>query len=502
MTVVATTAGKVRGLIEHATHDFRGIPYAQPPVGPLRFAAPVAHEGWDGVRDAVEFGPPPPQPARVSPTDEWLTVNVWTPDPDASGLPVMVWLYGGRFTTGASDEAECNGARLAAGGVVVVSLNYRIGAEGFMLIEGAVPNRGLLDQVLALHWVRDNIARFGGDPHNVTVFGESAGAASLTMLMVMPAAAGLFRRGIAESVPAFLFGADLATDIAGVIAGKLGRQPTVADLGEVAPQELADASAGIAYQDRWGYRLGVRRSQFGPVVDGEVLPDSPFRALVAGAGRGIELLIGHNRDEYNIVIYGSGGPESITPEDAEHALRSLPSDPDAAQAYRAAYPDADYRRLYQLVCSDFVYRMPTLHIAQAHAAGGGTTYLYEFCFDASPIAAAHTTEIPLVFGTLDSPVGSGLYGSSPTAASVSRELGRAWRAFATDGHPGWPAYDPVEQLTRVFDAESRTARYPEQVASDLGGLCIRPVHAALGDRRIYWSLGPSQRPRSPRRSGR
>jgi para-nitrobenzyl esterase len=464
MTVVATTAGKVRGTTQDGVHAFRGIPYAQPPVGPLRFAAPVAHEPWDGVRDAIEFGPPPPQPGRVTQTDEWLTVNVWTPDPDASGLPVMVWIYGGRFTTGASDEAECNGTRLAAGGVVVVSLNYRVGTEGFMLIDGAAPNRGLLDQVLALQWVRDNIASFGGDPHNVTVFGESAGAASLTMLMVMPAASGLFRRGIAQSVPAFLFGPDIAADVAGVIATKLGRRPTVAGIAEVAPQELADASSGIPYQDSWGYRLSVRRSQFGPVIDGVVLPDSPFRALAAGAGRRVELLIGHNRDEYNIVIYGSGGPESITPEESARALRSLPSTPDAAQVYRAAYPQADHRQLYQLVCSDFVYRMPTLHIAQAHAAGGGTTFLYEFCFDESPVAAAHTTEIPLVFGTLDSPVGLALYGSSPSAEMVSREMSGAWRSFATNGNPGWPAYNPVEQVTRVFDAPSGITSYPEQVS--------------------------------------
>jgi para-nitrobenzyl esterase len=280
----------------------------------------------------------------------------------------------------------------------------------------------------------------------------------------MPAAAGLFRRGIAESVPAFLFGMDLATDVATVIAGELGRRPTVADLAEVPPQQLADAIDGIAYQDRWGYGLRVRRSQFGPVIDGTVLRDSPFRALAAGAGRGIELLIGHNRDEYNFVIHENGGPDTITAEQADRALRSLPPIPDGAQAYRAGRPDSDDRQLYQLVCSDFVYRMPTLHIAQAHAAGGGTTYLYEFCFDASPIRAAHTTEIPLVFGTLDSPVGSALYGSAPGAEAVSREMTTAWRSFAKHGDPGWPAYDSVEQLTRVFDAQSRTTRYPEQAS--------------------------------------
>ena len=464
MTTVATRTGKVRGALQDGVHAFRGIPYAQPPVGPLRFAAPVPHDPWDGVRDAHEFGPPPPQPMRLTSSDEWLTVNVWTPDVGASRLPVMVWLYGGRFTTGASDESDCDGARLAAGGVVVVSLNYRVAGEGFMAIDGAVPNRGLLDQVAALQWVRDNIAGFGGDPDNVTVFGESAGAASMVTLMVMPAAAGLFHRGIAESVPAFLFGRDLAADVAAVIAEKLGRRATVSDLADVAPQTLADAVAGIEYQDRWGYALAVRRSQFGPVIDGEVLPDSPFRALAAGAGRGVDLLIGHNRDEYRYVIHANGGPHSVTAAQTDTALNSLPPTPAGAQAYRAAHPQADHAELYELVCSDFVYRMPTLHIAQAHTAGGGTSYLYEFCYDASPIGAAHTTEIPLVFGTVDSPIGSALYGSAPQAEAVSREMSAAWRAFATDGDPGWPAYEPMEQLTRVFDVSSTTARYPEQAS--------------------------------------
>ena len=145
----------------------------------------------------------------------------------------------------------------------------------------------------------------------------------------------------------------------------------------------------------------------------------------------------------------------------------MPPIPDGAQAYRAAHPQADHAELYELVCSDFVYRMPTLHIAQAHASGGGATYLYEFCFDASPIGAAHTTEIPLVFGTLDSPIGSALYGSAPNAEAVSREMSAAWRAFATDGDPGWPAYNADQQLTRVFGAESRTTRYPEQASQQI-----------------------------------
>jgi para-nitrobenzyl esterase len=463
MTIVTTQAGKVRGTMRDDVHTFLGIPYAQPPIGALRFAAPVPHEPWADVLGADQFGPPPPQPMRVAASEEWLTVNVWTPDVGASSLPVMVWLYGGRFTTGASDESYSDGRRLAAGGVVVVSLNYRVAGEGFLLIDGALPNRGLLDQVAALQWVRDNITAFGGDPDNVTVFGESAGAASVAMLMVMPAAAGLFRRGIAESVPHFLFGSDLAADVAAAVADRLGVSATASELARVSPRALADATGAIEHRDRWGYGLAVRRSQFGPVIDGDILPDSPFRALTAGRARGIQLLIGHNRDEYRLVL----GGDDVTPDAARRALNSLPPIPDGADAYRAAYPHADHRELYELVCSDFVYRMPTMHIAQAHAVGGGTTYLYEFCFDASPVGAAHTTEMPMVFDTLDSEYGSALYGAAPHAQAVAREMSAAWRAFATNGNPGWPPYDADEQLTRVFDVESRTVRYLEQASQQI-----------------------------------
>ena len=458
MTVVVTRFGKVRGATEHGLSVFRGIPYAAPPVGSLRFGAPVPHEPWSDIREAVEFGPAPPQPFSISASDEWLTVNVWTPDVHAVGLPVMVWLYGGRFTTGSADDPTCDGARLAAGGVVVVAFNYRVGAEGFMLIDGAPANRGLLDQIAALRWIRDNISGFGGDPQNVTLFGESAGAGSIALLTTTPLAAGLFRRAVAQSVPAIMFGADLARDVAAVV---------MRTAGSLDPQALADAIAQTSiadHEDRWGYPLVVRRALFGPVIDGSAVPDTPWRAMAAGAGRGIDLVVGHNRDEYDFVIVEEGWPESLTEAETDRALALLPSKPEAAQDYRAAYPDADHRRLYQLVCSDFVYRMPTLHLAQAHQAGGGTAYLYEFCYDASPIGAAHTAEIPLVFGTLDSPIGAALYGSSPDACAVSREMTSAWLAFASTGHPGWPAYEPVEQLTRRFDVESTTVRYPEQAS--------------------------------------
>ena len=235
---------------------------------------------------------------------------------------------------------------------MVVSFNYRVAAEGFLFIEGAPHNRGLLDQIAALRWIRANIAGFGGDPRNVTLFGESAGAGSIAVLMIAPAAAGLFRRGIAESMPAVMFGTDLAEDIAAVITGKAGSS---------SPQALADAIADTSieeHQDRWGYPLVVRRAIFGPVIDGDVVPNTPWRAMAAGAGRDIDLIVGHNRDEYNFVVAEEGWPESLTEADAQRALQLLSPTPDGERDYRAAYPSADHHRLYELVCSDFVYRMP------------------------------------------------------------------------------------------------------------------------------------------------
>src|SRR5664279_4231632 len=204
---VRTAAGVLRGSREAGLAVFRGVRYAEPPVGALRFAAPRAVRGWAGVRAAVSYGPPPPQGglfgmdelAQEAAGDGWLSVNVWSPDPaPGAGLPVLVWIPGGGYAIGSSDLPEFDGGRLAAGGVVVVTLNYRLGMEGFAQIDGAPANRGLLDQVAALQWVRENIRAFGGDPDRVTVFGESAGGGSVAALLAMPRAAGLFRRAVAQ----------------------------------------------------------------------------------------------------------------------------------------------------------------------------------------------------------------------------------------------------------------------------------------------------------------
>ena len=263
---IATVSGWVRGTREEGLAVFRGIPFAAAPVGPNRFAEPRPAARWDGVRDAVAFGPSVPQemaePIGASAggaDDEWLTVNVWTAEADSRALrPVMVWIYGGAYKFGSSADPSYDGRLLAGeGGVVLVTLNYRVGMEGFAAIEGAPANRGLLDQVAALEWVRENIAAFGGDPEQVTVFGESAGAGSVAALLAMSTARGLFRRAIVQSLPGTYFSSELAADIGRQLAAELGLRATVEDLARLEPGKLATAGAGLTprmreYARQWG----------------------------------------------------------------------------------------------------------------------------------------------------------------------------------------------------------------------------------------------------------
>ena len=237
--------------------------------------------------------------ARDAAGDDWLTVNVWSPEPDpGAGLPVMVWIQGGGYVIGMSGLPEYDGGRLARdGGVVVVTFNYRVGIEGFAQIEGAPANRGLLDQVAALEWVRDNIRAFGGDPDRVTVFGQSAGGGSVAALLAMPRAAGLFRRAVVQSVPGTFFSPELAADIAGVLrrragAAAHGGRPVHGGPGASCPPPVTRSAPRWTSGRTAGAWPRTGRSRFSPVVDGDVLPVTPWQALADGAGRDVDLLVG------------------------------------------------------------------------------------------------------------------------------------------------------------------------------------------------------------------
>ena len=479
---VRTTAGVLRGSLESGLAVFRGVPYAEPPVGALRFAAPRPVRGWSGVRAAVSYGPPPPQGGLFgmdelaqAAGDDWLSVNVWSPDPaPGAGLPVLVWIPGGGFAIGSSSLPEFDGGRLAAGGVVVVTLNYRLGVEGFAQIDGAPANRGLLDQVAALQWVRDNIRAFGGDPDRVTVFGQSAGGGSVAALMAMPRAAGLFRRGVAQSVPGTFFSTELAADIAAAFATELGVRPTATDLSSVDPSRLPSAGYAVSakigqWKDRWG-PITYRPIPFAPVVDGDVLPATPWQALANGAGRDVDLLVGHTRDEHRLFSLIDGVLGQVTEQQAETALSALAPGPDGVRRYREAFPSAGPEELYELVNADWLFRMPTLHLAQAHAAAGDRTHLYELTWPApgmgGALGACHGLDIPLVFGNLSSGRPALLIGQTPSAEAegLSAWIRAAWTAFAADGDPGWPAYDAEQRLVQILDTPPAVTAYPEEAS--------------------------------------
>ncbi|WP_030230937.1 carboxylesterase/lipase family protein [Streptomyces sp. NRRL S-350] len=476
--VAHTSEGAVRGFLDRGLAVFRGVPYAQPPVGALRFAAPAPPEPWDGVRDALVFGPVAPQsgPMAAEPSagTDWLTLNVCTPDPGRARLPVLVWIHGGGYISGASGDALYDPTGLARAGLVVVTVNYRVGAEGFALLEGVPANRAFLDQVAALQWVRRNIRRFGGDPDQVTVAGQSAGAGSVAALLTMGTARGLFRRAIAHSVPGTLCTPSLAAEVTAELAKLLGTAATPAALAEVDPWRLAAAVTDLGaalpqHLARWG-RLAQSGLATIPVVDGEVLPCPPWSALASGGTDGVDLLIGHTRDEFRLFGVLSGRHGTFTDGEARLALDLFSPSPSGPHDYRAAHPGATASDLLEAVSSDALFRMPTLRLAEANAAAGGTTHLFELALPASALGgvfgACHGLDVPLAFGTLDSPTGRHFLGDppAPEAVRVSQELQQAWVRFATTGDPGWLALDPDEQLTRVLGARSRTVRYPEQAS--------------------------------------
>jgi para-nitrobenzyl esterase len=507
---VRTPSGRLRGGWEAGTAVFRGIPFAEPPVGALRFAAPRRTPGWTGVREALAFGPPPPQGghfgmdarAQEATGDDWLTVNVWSPDPGPdAGLPVMVWIQGGAYVIGMSGLPEYDGGRLARdGGVVVVTFNYRVGVEGFAELEGAQANRGLLDQVAALEWVRDHIRAFGGDPDRVTVFGQSAGGGSVAALLTMDRASGLFQRAIVQSMPGTFFTPELAADIAAACAAELGLRPTVADLTDVDPRRLSGAADSVGATvgrrvDRWG-RPAFRLIPFSPVVDGDVLAVTPWQALADGTGAGVDLLVGHTRDEQRLFTAVDGLLGEVSEEQAAAALRILAPSPDGAHRYREAFPSAGPDELYELVHSDWLFRMPSLQLAEAQAAGGGRTHVYELTWAAPGMGgvfgACHGLDVPLVFGNLDRGQPAMLIGDTPPpeALVVSAQMLSAWASYAAHGDPGWPRYDTDRRLVRCFDTEPAVVADPEERSRLIWHdhpFCALPL---VGDQ-------PRGRPRAP-----
>jgi para-nitrobenzyl esterase len=376
----------------------------------------------------------------------------------------VMWISGGTYLNCNSANPHLAGATVAAAGAVVVSAHYRTGAEGFALLDGAPDNRGLLDQVAALRWVQDNIVAFGGDPANVTVLGQSAGAGSIAALLAMPAAAGLFRRAILQSLPGTFFTPGLAADVAAEVSAVLGRSPHVEDLADVAPDDLVAAARSVTDRlpqraSRWG-AVAYTPTPFSPVVDGEILPESPWAALANGVARDVDLLVGHTRDEFSLLAKRLDDTDDAGVNKLLNRLTPTPG----AQRYRAAYPSASPNELRDTAMSDWLWRMPALHLAEAAHAGGAQVWVYELCWGFNSLGASHSLDTLLVFGTAE--IETGLMEAGPDAVAQAQRLSELMRAehlsFAAAGDPGWGRYTPHERTARVYAAECTIARYPEE----------------------------------------
>ncbi len=478
-TIVKTRYGEVRGSVADGVHTFKGIPYAAPPFGANRLRPPQPVEPWSGVRDALAFGPTPPWPpippefSALIPElaiagSDCLNLNIWSPDLGSARQPVMVWIPGGYFEYGTG--AEYDVSRFARDGIVCVTINYRLGVDGFLYLGEGIANRGLLDQVAALEWVQENIAAFGGDPGNVTIFGESAGGMSVGTLLSMPRAEGLFRRAIAQSGAAHhVTRAATAQRISQYLAEKLGVAATREAIAAVPLDRLLAVQAELradlsAHPDseRWG-EVAANTLPWEPVIDGDILPARPIDRIVAGASAGVDVMVGTNTDEWRLFLVVFGAIDQVTDEALAGAVAAYGLPVEAAlSAYRAARPNAHPGDLFAAIQTDWYYRMPAIRLAEAHAKSPSATYMYEFAWRSPQfnglLGACHGLEIPFVFDTL----GNGtepLLGTDPPQ-QLADTMHAAWVAFATNGDPGWPKYDLKRRATMRFDTTSEVVDDP------------------------------------------
>lgn len=477
---VKTQYGAVRGSVTDGVHSFKGIPYAAPPVGINRLRPPQPVAPWSGVRDALTFGPKPPQPAYppdisavlpelASPGEDCLNLNIWSPSLGSARLPVMVWIPGSAFQYGTAATTFYDGSHFARDGVVCVTINYRVGPEGFLYLgagDGAGnANRALLDQIAALQWVRENIAAFGGDPDNVTVFGESGGAMSIGILLSMPHATGLFRRAICQSGAAHpVISAATARRVGAILAEKLGVEETREAIAavpierEVAAQvELSADLFAHPDPERWGAEVAITMTPWQPVLDGDVIPASPMECISAGASADVDLMLGTNTHEWRLFLALNSMMDQVNDATLAGAMAAygLPIETGLA-TYRAIYLGASPGDLLAALQGDWWCRIPAQRLADAHANSPSATYMYEFAWRSPQfggrLGACHALEIPFVFDTLGYGT-QALCGDDPPQA-LADTIHAAWVAFATRGDPGWPAYDLKRRATMRFDVVS------------------------------------------------
>jgi para-nitrobenzyl esterase len=491
---VSIHQGKLEGDDQSGLLSFKGIPFAAPPVGERRWLAPEKPASWTGLRDARRFGPVAHQnrvmlsalSAMVidgEQSEDCLTLNVWTPALDGKRRPVMVWIHGGGFTIGASSQALYDGSVLARrGDVVIVTVNYRLGPLGFIRLAdvtgGKIPssgNEGMLDQVAALEWVRDNIAEFGGDPGNVTIFGESAGGMSVGTLLAMPAARGLFHKAIPQS-GACHTGAPVAraNRTAERVLSKLGvNSGDAAAIRALTPAQLLtgtmladgktpDPELGMAYQ---------------PVIDGTHVPRAAIEMVADGSAAGVAVMVGSTLEEWKLFSLmdaslhkldraglGARMSRRLTAEAADSVIDSYAK----ARAQRGeSVTPAD---LFTAIETDRVFRIPGVRLAQVQPRHDSRVYSYLFTWPSPAmggvLGSCHALELGFVFGTNHIPGMSSFAGTGSAAEKLATQMQDAWLAFARSGDPSnestgkWSAYDEAHRATMVFGANTKLEDAP------------------------------------------
>lgn len=513
--VVLAPAGGVKGTLDGEVRVFRGIPYAQPPVGLLRWKAPQAKAKWNGIRDASEFGPACWQPegklnniyASTPPpmSEDCLSLNIWTPA-HARRAPVFFWIYGGALWGGASRDPMYDGKRLAERGVVVVSINYRLGPLGWLAhpelgrenAGGLSGNYGLLDQIEALRWVNRNIAAFGGDPANVTIAGESAGGLSVMYLLASPPARGLFAKAIAQSaymvstpdLKQARYGSPSAEAIGLALAAKL-QAPNIAALRAIDPEKLTNAAAAAGFPP------------FG-AIDGKILPAQLVDVFDRNQQAKVPILAGFNSGEIRSLRV-LAPPAPATAADYEQRIRSAYH--DLSDAFLRLYPASDYQESILKTTRDALYGWTAERLVRKQSALGIPSYLYLWdhgypAADKADLHGFHASELPYVFGNLTAT--PPLWPKLPDTAlesGLSDAMIGYWTSFARTGHPqapdapAWPAYDHQRAYMHFADGpRPATELMPGMYSLNEEVMCRRKATGAIA---WNWNVGLASPPLPP-----
>ena len=474
---VSIHQGDVQGKVNADVTSFYGIPYAHDPFTKARrFKAPQAYEKWEGVLDATKKTAPVPQPGReqtvelVGATGD-LTLNIWAPTAALQSnkqLPVMVWIPGGAFIRADAGEETYNGTSFAKNDAIVVTVNYRVGVDGFMHLDGAPDNRGILDQIAALQWVQKNIANFGGNPENVTLFGQSAGAESVAILLGTDKAKGLFQQAIMQSPPMQFMTMEQADRVSQTFAKELGVSATISDISQIPLEtlvtEVIDIGNTIKNRDQWGM-MSWGGTAFLPVADGDVIKESPMRDLANNTDPAIPVIVGSTDQEARLYYVPGGAIDQIPATQRSQLLSDLSLSGASRDVYAPIKNKKSIGDSFADIQSDYTFRMPAVHIAEHLVNNGNKVWHYNFswfspAFDGK-LGAAHFVDVPFTFNALDSEQAKSFIGDQPSQ-KLADTMHQNWIEFARSGQAPWDNYRLADRATMVFDTDSKIVNDPER----------------------------------------